>query len=82
MAGELRLALHVEIDVAAEHERLGKEITRLETEIAKAQAKLANASFVQRAPSAVVEQERQRAADFGQALSRLQDQQRRLAAST
>jgi valyl-tRNA synthetase len=81
VAGDLRLALHVEIDVAAEHARLGKEIARLQGEIAKAEAKLANASFVQRAPAAVVDQERQRAAEFAQTLSRLQDQQRRLPTS-
>jgi valyl-tRNA synthetase len=78
LAGDLRLALHVEIDLAAEHQRLGKEIARLQGEITKTEAKLANASFVQRAPAAVVEQERQRAAGFGQTLNRLQDQQRRL----
>ncbi len=81
VAGDLRLALHVEIDVAAERERLGKEIARLQAEIAKAQAKLGNASFVERAPAAVVAQERQRVADFGETLSRLQDQQRRLPTS-
>ena len=80
-AGELRLALHVEVDLAAERERLGKEIARLQAEIAKAEAKLSNAGFVQRAPAAVVEQERQRIAGFGATLSRLQDQQRRLATS-
>ncbi len=79
--GEMRLALHVEVDVAAELERLGKEITRLEGEIAKAAAKLANESFVARAPAAVVDQEKKRAADFTATRDRLQDQVRRLAAS-
>jgi valyl-tRNA synthetase len=80
-AGELRLALHVEVDVAAETARLDKEILRLQGEVTKAEAKLGNASFVQRAPAAVVEQERQRIAGFVATLSRLQDQRRRLPTS-
>ncbi|AWI54239.1 valine--tRNA ligase [Aquabacterium olei] len=76
--GEARLALHVEIDVAAEKERLSKEITRLQGEIAKAEAKLGNEGFVARAPAAVVEQEKQRVADFSAALARVKDQFQRL----
>jgi len=79
VAGESRLALHVEIDVAVETARLTKEITRLEGEIAKASAKLASASFVARAPAAVVAQEQQRVADFTSTLARLRDQRARLA---
>ncbi|MEO8806496.1 MAG: class I tRNA ligase family protein, partial [Burkholderiaceae bacterium] len=79
--GESRLALHVEIDVAAETERLGKEITRLQGEIVKAQAKLGNESFVARAPAAVVEQEKLRVAEFSATVVRLQDQVARLAKS-
>jgi len=78
LQGAMRLALHVEIDLAAEHARLGKEITRLEGEIAKAQAKLSNESFVARARPEVVEQERQRLVEFTAALAKLRDQVARL----
>jgi len=78
VSADARLALHVEVDVAAERERLGKEIARLAGEIGKANAKLANPSFVQRAPPAIVTQETQRIADFTAALARLQDQVDRL----
>ena len=80
--GALRLALHVEIDLDAERARLGKELARLEGEIAKATAKLGNDGFLARAPAAVVEQERQRLADFTASLSRLRDQATRLGSST
>jgi valyl-tRNA synthetase len=79
VAGASRLALHVEVDVAAERERLGKEIDRLQGEIGKALGKLGNASFTARAPAAVVDQERQRVADFTATVARLQDQRARLA---
>lgn len=79
--GATRLSLHVEVDVAAETQRLGKEAERLRGEIAKAEGKLGNASFVQRAPAAVVEQERQRVAEFTRTLQRVEDQLQRLSAT-
>jgi valyl-tRNA synthetase len=81
VVGNTRVALHVEIDVAAELARLQKEVARLEAEIAKARAQLANDKFVSRAPPAVVEEMRQRVADFTQTLRRLQDQASRLGPS-
>jgi valyl-tRNA synthetase len=77
--GDLRFALHVEIDVAAERERLGKEVSRLELEISKAEGKLGNESFVARAPASVVEQERARLAELKQARDRLAGQLQQLA---
>ena len=78
MQGELRLALHVAIDIEAERERLSKEESRLEGEIVKAEARLGNESFVARAPGAVVAQERQRLANFSATLDRVRAQRARL----
>jgi len=78
VVGTARIALHVEIDVAAERERLGKEIARLEAEVGKAQARLANESFVARAPAAVVAQERERLEGHAASLARLREQLSRL----
>jgi valyl-tRNA synthetase len=64
IAGNFKLMLKVEIDKAAERERLQKEITRIDNEISKAQTKLGNASFVDRAPPAVVVQEKERLENF------------------
>ena len=79
VVGSLRLALFVEIDVAAEKARLSKEAARLQGEIAKANGKLSNEAFCAKAPAAVLEQEKKRVADFSATLERIQEQLARLA---
>jgi valyl-tRNA synthetase len=78
IVGAFKLMLKVEIDVAAERERLSKEIARLQNEISKTQGKLSNSSFVDRAPAAVVEQERNRLEEFSMTLIQLQAQHGKL----
>ncbi|MCP3719482.1 valine--tRNA ligase [Paraburkholderia sp. CNPSo 3281] len=80
IVGTDKLVLKVEIDVAAERERLSKEIARLGNEVTKCKAKLGNDSFVAKAPPAVVEQEQKRLAEYQATLDKLTAQLTRLPA--
>jgi len=68
--GELSLVLP-EGDRAPERERLEKEITKLEADLKSTEAKLANKSFVERAPKNVVEKHQLRRDDFRTRLAQL-----------
>jgi valyl-tRNA synthetase len=74
-----RFLLEVQIDVAAERERKAKEIARVEGEVLKAENKLNTASFVERAPPAIVAQERARLEQFRTTLAKLREELARLA---
>lgn len=80
IVGELKLLIPLEglIDLGAEKARLAREITRVEGEIGKCNAKLGVPTFVANAPAAVVDEMRQRLATFSVELDGLREQQRRL----
>lgn len=78
LVDDYRLLLSIEIDVGAERDRLDKEIARHEAEVGKAKAQLGNASFVERAPAAVVAQMKERLAGFDATLQKLREQRGRL----
>ena len=78
VVGDARICLYMEVDVTAEKARLGKEATRLEGELVKVQAKLANETFVAKVPPAVLEQERKRLTEFTATLEKIREQLARL----
>ncbi|MCB1674835.1 MAG: class I tRNA ligase family protein, partial [Halioglobus sp.] len=66
------------IDRDAELARLAREAAKLEKDVARVQAKLANTAFVERAPAAVVEKEREKMQAQQQALEKLRGQEQRI----
>ena len=74
VSGNTRLMLDIKVDLAAERARLAKEVERVSGEVTRARAQLANESFTVRAPAAVVQQLRERAAGFETTLLKLSEQ--------
>ncbi|MFT3756465.1 MAG: valine--tRNA ligase [Pseudoxanthomonas sp.] len=79
VVGELKLLAPLAglVDLDAERARLDKEITRVAGEKDKSEAKLAK--FTDKVPAAVVDQEKQRLADWSTQLTALQAQRAKLA---
>ncbi len=71
---EFSLMLIIEVDIKAETARLEKEADRLKGEISKAEAKLSNQGFVQKAPAKVVQQEKERLESNKKLLSSVEEQ--------
>ncbi|MGE0530808.1 MAG: valine--tRNA ligase [Hyphomonadaceae bacterium] len=65
------LPLEGVVDLPAEAARLTKEIGKLESEIAKMDAKLGNASFIEKAPEEVVDELRERREDAASSAAKL-----------
>ena len=59
-SAEVYIPLKALIDVDKERERLQKEIAKAQNEISRAQSKLANESFVAKAPARVIDAEREK----------------------
>ena len=76
MVGEMQILIPLAglIDKEAELARLEKEMGKLSINIEKGEAKLQNTGFVDKAPEAVVEKERQRLAELSKSLQQLQEQ--------
>ena len=66
------------VDVGAERARLEKELQKQNSELSRIQGKLANASFVDRAPEAVVTNERQKQQAAEDAIQAITSQLQRL----
>jgi len=80
LAGELEVLVPLAglIDVQAEIERLSKETEKLNKEIQRLSGKLNNANFVDRAPAAVVDNERLKLTQAETALEKLAQQKSQL----
>jgi valyl-tRNA synthetase len=81
LVGELQVLIPMAglIDKEAELDRLNKEIEKLEKENTRISGKLSNASFVDKAPAAVVDKEKQKQNDISSKLNNLNEQKEKIA---
>ncbi len=81
LVGELEILIPMAglINKEEESARLTKEIAKLQKETERAEMKLQNPSFVDKAPAEVVEKEREKLAEVKATLKKLQAQQERIA---
>jgi valyl-tRNA synthetase len=82
LVGDMKLLIPMAglIDKEAEQTRLGKELDKKRADLQRTEGKLGNASFVDKAPAAVVDKERAKADDLRYAISQLEGQLAKIAA--
>jgi valyl-tRNA synthetase len=68
---DVRLVYEKKIDVAAEREKLTKELEKLDNEKASAERQLGDEQFVAKAPAKVVEQRRRRLEEVSMLIEKL-----------
>ncbi len=71
--GTIFLPLDGLIDVEAERARVSKEIAKVETELEKVTAKLADTNFTSKVPQKVLDEHQQRKTDWQEKLAKLQE---------
>jgi valyl-tRNA synthetase len=76
--GTAGLALEGVIDFAKERARIAKEVQRAEGEIQRIDHKLANGDFVARAPEEVIDEHKEKRAEYAAVLAKLTEAMRRL----
>ena len=74
LVGDFKLILKVTVDPESEKIRIRKEIDKFQLEINKAQNKLSNKNFLDKAPEKIVTQEKERMAFFSEKLQKLKHQ--------
>ncbi|RDH84896.1 MAG: valine--tRNA ligase [endosymbiont of Galathealinum brachiosum] len=82
LVGEMKILIPLAglIDKDAELARLNKEIGKLEANCEKSNAKLGNPGFVDKAPEAVVNKEKERVAEMESAITKLKEQLAKISA--